>query len=253
MWTGPRLGSVYSGPSMWAAELNCSSENSIIQAWSGFTPQYDVGFDKQLGSTNWKFDSKKKKEKKKWEHETRGRNVFAHVSLVNGVNREEECKTLITCAFHLSRCLSLRVDNTSSSLRLSLLLHAVIQCVTIQTPHSVTVAVLTGSLDCLVIQLKQWDPKNPRHISIMLLTERRDATPPGNIRTHLVLFACLLPPRNPPLSTWGKESQFEALLHIQHPPTTHTSTHTHQSHRKNWRAKHFGETGSSIMKANCVL
>lgn len=105
MWTGPRLGSVYSGPSMWAAELNCSSENSIIQAWSGFTPQYDVGFDKQLGSTNWKFDSKKKKEKKKWEHETRGRNVFAHVSLVNGVNREEECKTLITCAFHLSRCL----------------------------------------------------------------------------------------------------------------------------------------------------
>lgn len=42
------------------------------------------------------------------------------------------------------------------------------------------------------------------------------------------------------------------------PPTTHTCTHTHHSHqhcdkRKNWRAKHFGETGNSIMKANCVL
>lgn len=104
--------------------------------------------------------------------------------LVNGVNKEKECGTLITGVSHLSCCLSLCVYSTCSSLRLSLLPYAVIQCVTIQTPHSVTVAVLTGSLDCLVIQLKQWDPKNPRHISIMLLTECRDATVPGNRRTH---------------------------------------------------------------------
>lgn len=104
-------------------------------------------------------------------------------ALVNGVNKENKCRTLITCAFYLSRCLSSWVYSASLSLRLCLLPHAVIQCVTIQTPHSVTVAVLTGSLDCLVIQLKQWDPKNPRHISIMLLTECRDATLPGNIRT----------------------------------------------------------------------
>lgn len=127
----------------------------------------------------------------------------------------------------------------------SLLPYAVIQCVTMQTPHSVTVAALTGSLDCLVIQLKQWGPKNPRHISIMVLTERRDATAPGNIRARTRVICMSITSQNPWLSTWGEESQFEAPLHIQHPPTTHTYTlhnpFTPESwQKKNWGAKHFG-------------
>lgn len=68
---------------------------------------------------------------------------------------------------------------------------AAIQRVTMQTPHSVTVAALTGSLDCLVIQLKQSDPKNPPHISIMVLTEHRDAPPPppGNTRSRVICMS----------------------------------------------------------------
>lgn len=71
-------------------------------------------------------------------------------------------------------------------------------------------------------------------------------------RTHLMLFACLLPQR----STWDEESQFEALMHIQHPlnrPDPHTQPLTHQNNGKKMESKAFWETGSSVMKAKCVL
>lgn len=173
--------------------------------------------------------------------------------LVNRVNIEKECRTLITCALCLSPCLSLCVGGTLFSLRLSLLLYTVIQYVTIQTPHSVTVAVLTGSLDCLVIQLKQWDPKNPRRISIMLLTKCRDATPPGNIRARRVLFACLLPQKNRRSQHKARRANLKLCCtantraHLQ-PPATSESWQ-----KKKKESKAFRETGSSEMKANCVL
>lgn len=180
----------------------------------------------------------------------RGKMCLHRFPLVNQVNREKECGTLITCAFCLSPCLSLCVYSTSFSLHLSLPLYAVIQCVTTKTPHSVTVAVLTGSLDHLVIQFKQWDPKNPWHISIILLTECRDVTQPGNIRTHPVLFACLLPQKTAALD-------MRQWANLKLCCTANTRAHAqplpHQNHGEKLESKAFWETGSSVMKANCVL
>lgn len=148
--------------------------------------------------------------------------------------------------------LSLPFYSTSFSRCLSHLSFAVIQCETIQTPHSVTVAMLTGSLDCLVIQLKQWDPKNPRHISIMLLTEYRDATLPGNIRTHSVLFACLLPPKTVALNMRKGEPIWSSAAHPTSPNHPYTTPNTPASQQK-LESKAFWETGSSVMKADSVL
>lgn len=147
--------------------------------------------------------------------------------LLNKVKWEKECRTLITFSFHLS-CSFLYAFTVYRSLWISRSCCDT-RCVS-KTPHSVIVSVLTGSLDYLVIQLKQWDlKKKPQHISIMLLTECWDATLPG-IYTHLHVYYL----RKLQLLTWGKESQFEALLHIQHPPNIHphTQTVTHQNHIK---------------------
>ncbi len=225
-------------------ELNYASMQWIHTAvWCWFW--YAIKLDKR------NFDSSKKRQRT----ENKRGNVFAHISFGKWSKQgKKEWRTLITCAFYLYYCLSFCVYSTSFSLRLSLLPYAVIQCVTIQTPHSVTVAMLTGSLDCLVIQLKQWDPKNPRHISIMLLTECRDATLPGNIRTHPVLFACLLPQKTAALDMRQGEPIWSSAAHPTSPnnPHPHTTPNTSESLQK-LESKAFWETGSSVMKANCVL
>lgn len=208
-------------------------------------------FDKQLNLTSGNFDSYKKKR----EQEMRGKMCLHTFPLVNGVNRERKCRTLITCAFYLSAAF-LYVSTVLLSLHLSLLPYTVIQRVTIQTPHSVTVTVLRGSLVCLVIQLKQWDPTNPRNISIMLLTECQDAKLPGNIHTHTLLFACLLPHKPATLDMRQEEPIWSSAAHPTSPnlPLLHprTSPDTPESRQK-LESKAFWETGSSIMKAKCVL
>lgn len=93
---------------------------------------------------------------------------------------------------------------------------------------------LRGSLDRFVIQIQQWDQNNPRHISIMLLAKCR-----GRDCLNACVCACkhththaCMSLSSQKLMTWGKKSQFEALLHIQHPQATHTSTHTQAA--KSW-------------------
>lgn len=147
--------------------------------------------------------------------------------------RRREWRTLITCAFYVpllfSVCLQyIRSLCNSKSCR-------VIQFAAIQTPHSVIVTVLTGSSDCLVIQLKHCGPKKPQHISIILLTKCKDGMLPG-IRAPCYLHVYYL--GKPRLLTWVKESQFEALVHTQHPPATHTPES--QLKKKKRKAKHFG-------------
>ena len=110
--------------------------------------QYDVGFDKQLNLTNGNVVGLKKKNNER-------RDVFAHVFFGKWSKQGKGMQNFDHSCF---LCLSLPFFMCLQYVllpRLSLLPYAVIQCVTIQTPHSVTVAVLTGSLDCLVIQLKQ--------------------------------------------------------------------------------------------------
>lgn len=146
-------------------------------------------------------------------------------------------------------------SHPSSFPRLSLLL-PVIQCVTIQTPHSVTVSALTGSLGCLVIQLKQWHPKNPQCISIIVLTECRDAAPHRNIPTpHVICMS---------ITSQNRHSQCEARranlkLHCTSnaPISQHADPRTSPKQslalQRKLEREVFWVTGSRIMKARCVL
>ncbi len=71
-------------------EINESLENSIMQACSGFTPQYDVGFDTQLNLTKEILTVQKKDREQK----IRGEMCLHIFPLVNGVNREKRSEEL---------------------------------------------------------------------------------------------------------------------------------------------------------------
>lgn len=163
--------------------------------------------------------------------------------LLNKVKWEKECRTLITFSFHLS-CSFLYAFTVYRSLWISRSCCDT-RCVS-KTPHSVIVSVLTGSLDYLVIQLKQWDlKKKPQHISIMLLTECWDAT--------LHTFACLLPQKTATLDMRQGEPIWSSAAHStssKYPPT-YKPLHTRITLKLERKA--FRETGSSVMKANDVL